>query len=385
MTKLNKRLVESTKPRQKDFLLWDDELKGFIAKITPKGKRCYFLVYRDHNRIQRWRKIGNHPVITCEEAREIARKWLNDLTHGKEPSAKKKDGSKTTEPTINELAARYMAEHAPRKKPSSQKRDGQIWRIHILPSIGKIKVASLTRDDVLGLHSSLKHMPITANRVLSVLSKALNLAELWEYRTDGSNPCRHIPKNRENKREYFLNSEELKRLAIALSEEEEKGTSMPSAILAIRLLILTGCRLGEILTLQWKEVDFERQCLNLSDSKTGARVVYLATEALELLKTCPREGNNPYVVNGKKDQSHLVNLMKPWCRIRKKADLSHVRIHDLRHTFASTAIQQKVDLYYLSKLLGHKTIQTTQRYAHLVGDPLLEAANQIGSSLKVII
>jgi integrase len=228
-------------------------------------------------------------------------------------------------------------------------------------------------------------MPITANRVLSLLSKAFNLAEVWGYRPDGSNPCYHIPKNRENKREYFLSGEELNRLAIVLSEEEEKGSSMPSAILAIRLLILTGCRLGEILTLQWKEVDFERQCLNLSDGKTGARVAYLSREALELLKACPRDGNNPYVVSGKKGQAHLVNLRKAWLRIREKADLPHVRIHDLRHTFASVAIQQKVDLYYLSKLMGHKSIQTTQRYAHLVGDPLLEAANQAGNGLKAIV
>lgn len=386
MPKLNKRLVESTKPRQKDFLLWDDELKGFIAKITPKGKRCYFLVYRDHNRIQRWKKIGNHPVITCEEARGIACKWLNDMTHGKEPSAKKIGALKETAPTINELAARYMTEHAPRKKPLSYRRDQELWKIHILPSIGKVKVASLAREDVLTLHSSsLKHIPITANRVLSLLSKALNLAELWGYRSDGSNPCRHIPKNRENKREYFLSSEELERLATVLSEEEAKGASMSSAILAIRLLILTGCRLSEILTLQWKEVDFERQCLNLSDSKTGARVVYLSPETLELLKTCSQDGNNPYVVRGKKEQAHLVNLRQTWCRIREKANLPHVRIHDLRHTFASMAINQKVDLYHLSKLLGHKSIQTTERYAHLVGDPLLKAASQVGNGLKVII
>jgi integrase len=384
MPKLNKRLIESTKPGHKDTLLWDNELTGFMAKVTPKGKRCYFLVYRDRSRIQRWKKIGNHPVITCEEARGVARKWLNSLTHGKEPSANKKNASKTMDPTIKELAARYMAEHAPRKKPSSQKSDGLLWKNQILPSIGNVKVASLTREEVLGLHSSLKDMPTTANRVLSLLSKALNLAELWGYRPDGSNPCRHIPKNRENKREYFLSSEELERLAAVLSEEEQKGGSIPSAVLAIRLLILTGCRLGEILTLQWKEVDFERQCLNLSDSKTGSRVVYLSAEALELLKACHREERNPYVISGKKEQAHLVNLRKAWCRIREKANLPDVRIHDLRHTFASMAIKQKVDLYYLSKLLGHKSIQTTQRYAHLVGDPLLEAVNQVGNGLKGI-
>jgi integrase len=384
MPKLNKRLIESTKPGHKDTLLWDNELTGFMAKVTPKGKRCYFLVYRDRNRIQRWKKIGNHPIITCEEARGVARQWLNSLTHGKEPSANTKNASKTMDPTIRELAARYTVEYAPRKKPSSQKRDSLLWKNQILPSIGNVKVASLTREEVLGLHSSLKDMPITANRVLSLLSKALNLAELWGYRPDGSNPCRHIPKNRENKREYFLSSEELERLAVVLSEEEQTGGSMPSAILAIRLLILTGCRLGEILTLQWREVDFERQCLNLSDSKTGSRVVYLSAEALELLKACHREERNPYVISGKKEQAHLVNLRKAWYRIREKANLPDVRIHDLRHTFASMAIKQKVDLYYLSKLLGHKSIQTTQRYAHLVGDPLLEAANQVGNGLKGI-
>ena len=385
MPKLTKRLVESTKPRQRDFLLWDDELKGFIAKITPKGKRTYILVYRDRSRIQRWKKIGNHPVITCEEARGIACKWLNELTHGKELSTKKKGVLKVTEPTINELAARYMAEHAPRKKPSSQKRDSQLWRIHILPAIGNIKAAFLTRDDVLRLHSSFKDMPITANRTLSLLSKALNLAELWGYRPDGSNPCRHIPKNRENKRERFLGQEEILRLSQVLLELEENNSESPSAICAIRLLLLTGCRLNEILTLRWENVDLERNCLMLPDSKTGKKTVYLSPQAMELLRTAPIEQDNPYVIIGKKQQSHLINLQKSWRRIREKAGLDNMRLHDLRHTFASTAIQQKVDLYHLSKLLGHKSIQTTQRYAHLVGDPLLEAASQVGNALKVIV
>jgi len=371
MPKLTKKLIESTLPQDKDLILWDSEVNGFMCKVTPKGNRGYFLYYRTQDRRQRRPKIGDHGIMTCEQARSIAQKWLLEVSQGKDPSAEKQE--LRAMPNLKELADQYMKEHAPRKKPASRKE-------HILPSLGGLKVSSLTRNDIAKLHHSLQHLPITANRVLSLLSKALNLAELWGYRPNHSNPCLHIKKYPEQKRERFLSQEEMTRLMIAL-EEEEKNSTNPWAIYAIRLLLITGCRLNEILTLRWEEVDFANQCLRLSDSKTGKKLIYLSKVAVDLLQLIPRHERNTYVICGEKVGSHLVNLQKPWRRIRAKVGLNDVRIHDLRHTFASVAASKGLSLPIIGALLGHKQTQTTARYAHLIGQPLIEASEKISAHI----
>jgi integrase len=283
-------------------------------------------------------------------------------------------------PTIKELADKYMKEHAPHKKESSRKGDKVLWEKHILPVLGSLKVSSIDRNDIAKLHHSLQQFPIAANRSLSLLSKALNLAELWGYRPNHSNPCLHIKKYSEQKRETFLSQEEIARL-MAILNEEEKSSHNPWSLYAIRLLLLTGCRLNEILTLKWEEVDFNNQCLRLRDSKTGKKLVYLSTVAVEILKNVPQLENNPYVICGEKKGAHLINLQKPWRRIRKKADIDHVRLYDLRHTFASIAASDGLSLPIIGALLGHKQTQTTARYAHLIGKPLLEATEKIGGRI----
>lgn len=379
MPKLTKRLIESIDSENKDILIWDSELRGFLCKITPAGKRIYFLFYRTKDGRQRKPKIGNHGVISCEQARVIAQQWLSDIAHGKDPSVDKK--TMRLNPSLADLAKRYMADYATHKKLSSAKEDQRLWNQHILPTLGVLKVSSITRDDILKLHHSLKHLPTTANRVLSLISKALNLAELWGYRPDHSNPCRHIKKFAEKKRDRFLSPEEILRLMEILEKEELENQELPSAIYAIRLLLLTGCRLNEILTLRWQDIDFTKKCLNLADSKTGKRIVYLSPPTLEVFKTIPREEKNEYVIMGKKNASHLINLQKPWRRIRKKANLEDVRLHDLRHTYASVAAASGLSLPIIGALLGHKQTQTTARYAHLVGQPLLEASEKISHKI----
>lgn len=268
-----------------------------------------------------------------------------------------------------------------RKKASSQKEDQRLWEQHILPTLGKLKVSSLDKSDIAKLHHSLSRFPITANRVLSLLSKALNLAELWGYRPNHSNPCLHIQKYAEIKRERFLSQEEINKLMEALDEEEKGGSENPWVIYAIRLLLITGCRLNEILTLKWEEVDFDNQCLRVSDSKTGKKLVYLSSSALDLFKSIPQTEGNPYVICGAKNKAHLINLQKPWRRIRSKVGLQNVRLHDLRHTFASIAASKGLSLPIIGALLGHKQTQTTARYAHLIGQPLLEASEKISGEI----
>jgi integrase len=206
-----------------------------------------------------------------------------------------------------------------------------------------------------------------------------NLAEAWGLCPDGSNPCRHVKKYPEEKRERFLTPEELARLGEVLRDVEAEGSEAPSAIAAIRLLLLTGCRLSEILTLKWEYV--KDGALELPDSKTGRKKVYIGQAAKDVLGNIEKVPDNPYVIAGKKPAAHLTDLQHPWRRIRRHAGLHDVRIHDLRHSFASGAIAVGENLYVIGKLLGHTQIQTTSRYAHLAAEPVKAAADRISSSL----
>jgi integrase len=370
MPKLTKRTVEALEtPTDGDVVVWDNELPGFGLRLWPSGKRSYLVKYRTHEGRQRKVTIGTHGSITAEEARDEARRYLGAASLGQDRGKAKSDHRSA--PTVADLTRRYIEEHArTKKRPRSVEEDERLIRLHILPRLGNTKVAAITRQDVLRLNHDMRDRPGAANRTRALLSKMFNLAEKWGLRADGSNPCRHVEKYPENKLERFLNREELARLGAVLARANHDGTEMPSAIAAIRLLLLTGCRRSEILTLKWSEVDFEKQCLRLRESKTGAKTVYLCKPALKLLRSLPRDPKHPYVIAGDKPGSHLVNLRKAWHRLRSKAELKDVRIHDLRHSFASAAASGGGSLPMIGRLLGHSQAQTTERYAHLAADPL---------------
>ncbi len=281
-----------------------------------------------------------------------------------------------------EFCERYLADYAEeRKKEKSVHQDRRMIERFIIPTVGKRKIGEVNRADVIKLHHSLKGTPYQANRVLALLSKMMNLAERWSLRPDGSNPCRHVEKYKEKRRNRFLSEAEFGRLAEVLSEAERTNIEMPSVIAAIRLLLFTGARLSEILTLEWEQVDFEGACLRLADSKTGAKMIYLSPPAQEILAALKRKDGNPFVITGAKKGSHLVNLEKPWRRIRAEAGLEDVRLHDLRHSFASMAVAGGLSLPIIGALLGHTQPGTTARYAHLADDPLRQATDMIGANL----
>src|SRR3954452_797579 len=208
-----------------------------------------------------------------------------------------------------------------------------------------------------------------------------NLAEVWGLRPDGTNPRKHIKKYPEEKRQRFLSPAELKRVGEVLREMESEGVELASAVAATRLLILTGCRLSEIMTLQWDHVDVPGKALRLPDSKTGAKVVHLGQPAVEVLEKIERIERNPWVIVGAKPGARLTDLQPFWQRVRARAGLKDVRIHDLRHTFASTAVAGGQGLPMIGKLLGHTQVQTTARYAHLANEPIRIAADQVSSTL----
>lgn len=374
VSKLTKRLVESIAPTEKDSFAWDSELKGFGVKVTPKGSRVYILHYRHHGRLKRY-TIGKHGPITCDQARQEAARLVGQVAGGVDPGE-----LKTTERavvTVGDIARRYIEEHAePKKKARSLAEDRRMLASFILPALGGRKIGEVSRGDVAKIHHTMRSTPYQANRVLALLSKMFNLAERWGLRPDGSNPCRHVEKFKEAKRERYLSGEELARLGLALSQAEAEGES-PYAVAAIRLLLLTGCRLNEILTLQWSMVDFEGACLHLQDSKTGRRNVQLSAPALEVLERIPRLAGTPYAIPGERPGAHWVNLSKPWGRISARAGIE-ARLHDLRHSHASIAAAAGLGLPIIGGLLGHTQPATTARYAHLANDPLKAAAEEVG-------
>ncbi len=377
--KLTKRVVEAVTPGDRDIILWDTELKGFAGKVTPRGKRVYFVYYRTHDGQQRRPKIGNHGAVTCEQAREMAQQWLAEVAKGGDPSAVRK--AKKEAPTVADLAERYMREHAPRKKFRSAENDERHWRLHVIPTLGNKKVHAVTREDVTKLHNAMRANSANANRMIALLSKAFNLAELWEWRPDGTNPCRHIEKYEEKKRERYLTPDELQRLGKVLAEAEREQWDTPSIVPLIRLLILTGCRLREIMLSRWSWVDMEAGTLTLPDSKTGAKVILLTPPALAVLNAIERREDNPYIIAGRKPGKHLVTPTNPWGHIKKRAGLPDVRLHDLRHTFGAAGAGSGLSLPIIGALLHHKEASTTQRYSHVHQDPLRRAAERTASTL----
>lgn len=386
MPKLTKRTVDAAKPPEdgKSYsIVWDDDLKGFGLLITSKGTKSYVVQYRTmpgrEGRTRRF-KLGRHGELTPRQAREMAENAFAAVRRGEDPAKERREKLKA--PTVKKLSERYLERHArPKKKASSVRNDESILNKHILPALGRRKADSVTHGDVEDLHHAMRETPYQANRMLSLLSKMMTLAERWGMRPQGSNPCSHVERYKEKKRERFLSAAELVRLGEVLTEAEQEEQEPPAAILALRLLLLTGARKSEILELEWSEVDFERRCLRLEDSKTGEKVIPLNAPALELLDEAPRYEENPYVCAGRLDGGHFVGLSKVWERLRIQAEIEDVRIHDLRHSFASIGAGGGFSLPIIGALLGHTQSQTTARYAHLSDDPLHEASERIGGEI----
>ena len=286
---------------------------------------------------------------------------------------------------MRELGKRFLDEYVSSHcKPSTAEEYRRSVALFIDPRIGKRRVPDIERSDIAALHHDLRSIPYQANRTLGVLSKIFNLAELWGLRPDGSNPCRHVKRFREEKRERFLSDTEYRSLGAALKEIGQDGSETAAAVAAVRLLMLTGCRLSEIQKLRWEHVDLETGELRLPETKTGAKVVYLGDPAIVVLRGIDRQDDNPWVIAGRKPGSHLTDLQHPWRRIRARAGLDDVRIHDLRHSFASGGLLVGEGLPMIGKLLGHTQVQTTARYAHLANDPVKSAANRIASRIAEV-
>ena len=380
--KIIKSIIDSISPASKDQFLWDIQIPGFGLKVTPSGRKVYILQYRiggGNTYLKRY-TIGTHGDLTPDQARKEALRLKGQIASGLDPAeAKKKERAALP---FKDFSTRYLAEYAElHKKPRSIQEDRRNLDNHVLLSLGNKPLEKIGRADIAKLHHGLRESPIAANRTLSLLTTMFNLSERWGLRPDGSNPCRHIQRYKETRRERFLSSEELSRLGQALAKVEEDKTYSPFLVAVIRLLIFTGARLGEILSLKWEDVDFQGRRLILADSKTGKKVIQLNAPALAVLDQLPRIEENPYVCCGQRLGKGLVNIHRGWFDIRDQAGLPDVRLHDLRHSFASVAASAGTSLYVIGSLLGHTQPSTTARYAHLHQDPLREASEAIAQRI----
>lgn len=405
MAKLTKRVIDAANT---PGFIWDEELKGFGLRITAgrcddsgeaQPSKSYFVFYRagrGRNAPQHRITIGKHgSPWTPESARREAKKLLGSVAAGNDPAKARKAEARAM--TLAALCDLYLAEGTAHKKPATLKADRGRIKNHIVPTLGKLRIDQITRTDAERMVRDVtagktaaqvpEKRPVgklaqggrgTAAQALAVLGAVMSFACERGLRDD--NPCARVKKPPTRHMERFLSEQEIARLGDAL-DAEAKATGNPYPAAAIRLLLLTGCRRSEILGLRWEWIDFERAMIHLPDSKTGAKPVYLNAPALDVLTNLPRQHGNPHVICGHLNGAAFVGLDKTWCRVRKAAALPDVRLHDLRHSFASIGAAGNNSLLILGKLLGHRHAATTERYSHLSADPMRAAAEAIGQRI----
>lgn len=375
--KLTKTIIAAEEPRATDYFIWDAEVRNLGVRIAPSGRKVFVYQYRFNRRAGRL-TLGSTDALSVTLARELAREAAVKISRGIDPGAER--DAKRNAITVAELAERFDASHLTfYVKDSTAREYRHSLKTYILPALGRKKVAEVTRAHVADLHHRMRDKPTQANRTIEVFSKMFNLAEEWGFRSPNTNPRRGIKKYPETKRERFLSEAELQRVGEVLAEMEAERIEMPSAIAATRLLMFTGCRLGEIMTLQWRFVDLKAGVLRLPDSKTGKKIVQLGEPALHVLRSIERVEDNYWVLPGRIEGGRLTDLQPFWQRVRARAGLKDVRIHDLRHTFASFAAASGMSLHMIGKLLGHSSTQTTRRYAHLAEGTVKVAANDVSA------
>jgi integrase len=393
-------------PRAKEYFEWDGEVKGFGVRVKPTGAVSFVLKYRLGRATKRYTigKVGS--PYTVDQARKVAVDLLRDAREGRDPAAAKVTAREAQ--TVSELIDAYLAEGPaakPNKKPSSWAHDKAVLDRHVRPLVGKKLAADLSGADLARLQADVAagRTALTQKtkargdarvrgglRVAAVCLVTADAMYEWAIKNGRAlkNPARGVERFKSQKRERFLSESEVAQLADALAALEAEGRVGPALADCVRMLMLTGCRKSEISTLEWDWVDLERGSLRLPTSKTGAKTVPLAAAAQALLARQTRKEGVKFVFPGYRGKTHAVGLQRAWelTRARATADsakaaseakdhrpaksYSSVRLHDLRHSFASFAVADGASLYMIGKVLGHKQSRTTEIYAHLADDPI---------------
>ena len=402
--KITKKFVDTLRPKPKDEVYFDCDLKGFGIRVRASGAMTYVVVYRNGSgRSAQSKKLtlGAVGKITPEEARLLAKKAIGSVAHGLDPAAQKSAARQAI--TIKELGALFLKEHVlAKRRGTTPERYQHVIDRYIVPELGSFRAEHLSKDAVGRFHLKLKAKPSIANYAVAVLSSMYGFAQSRGLVPDLCNPTRRVERFREVSKERYLTELELARLGEALREAETVGIPWQvdetkttakhapklenrrtvfaaGAVAALRLLLFTGCRLREILHLEWRFIDFERGIIFLPDSKTGAKPVMMNPSVIAVLESLPRV--DAFVVPGDKPGRPRHDLQKIWLAVRKRADLLDVRIHDLRHTFASVGAGSGLGLPIIGKLLGHKQAATTARYAHFADDPMRRASEAISGTI----
>lgn len=394
--RIGKRLLDALRADGVEQFVWDSDIAGFGVRKSPAGRLTYIVQYRFEGRQRRY-KIGLHgSPWTPETARQEARRVVGQLADRVDPQQHRFD--ERAELTVAQLCDCYLDEGLFTAKATSIASARNNVENHIKPLLGSHRASRVARADIEGMMRDIANAVTArttktgprrlarvrggkgaANSALVTLSAAFGFSVVRQVRPN--NPALGIRKFPGRKMQRFLSPAELARLGQVLAAAESLGVESPFALAALRLLILTGCRKNEVLTLKRVYVDHFHRCLRLPDSKTGAKIVHLGLAAVRLIESVPEVDGNPYLLPGKKDGTCVTDLQACWERVRKAADLQDVRIHDLRHSFASVGAATGDSMLIIGALLGHNSPKTTARYTHLADHPLKSAADRISNEI----
>lgn len=385
--KLTKAIVDSAVPAARDFELRDTKATGFLVKITPRGRKIFMLQYVTNSGQRRKPAIGQFGQLTVEQARSIAQDWLADVRKGGDPSAARSVARQA--PTVKDLCTKYIEDYAAtRNKPTTVRTNRGYIKTHINPEIGYLKTQEVTRADVTALMKRMEKTPVSANRVLACLRKMFNMAEVWGYRPDGSNPCRHVPKYPERGKIRLITDAELKRLYEYLDRADAEGLEHPFVTLAIRLQFEFAARMSEILQLEWAWIDATNRRVVWPDSKTGGMSKPMSAEAVRLLTTAPRLEGSPFVCPSILDPARQMSshmYYTGWAHILQRAGLSHIGTHGIRHRSATDIANSGVPVKVGMALTAHKTVTMFMRYVHTEDDPVRAAADIVASRRREVV
>lgn len=378
--RITDKLVKGLEPPASgNRVVWDDRLKGFGIRVTAAGAKSFVLNYRNGDGSLKRLTIGTYGRAewSVEAARKRAGELKKQIARGDDPLTERRRAREAE--TVADLCDRYIEDHLPRKRASSQRDDRAMIAKIIRPRLGARKVGSIRYTDIDNLHRSLRETPYRANRVLALLSKMFNLAVRWHMRPD--NPCRGVERHSEDKRERYLTDDERTRLLVAMQEHAAKGNQEAQTVRAFRLAMLTGARIGECLSANWTQFNLQSGAWTKPSAHTKQKKLHrvpLSAPALQLLSELQETAKNEWLFPNSKGDGPQKDYKGSWAAIIKAAKIEDLRVHDLRHSFASEGASIGLSLPMIGALLGHTNSQTTARYAHLLDDPLRTAAEAIG-------
>ena len=375
---LTKKFIDQIEAQTKVQVFHDAKVTGLQLRVSSTGRKTFYLYFRTKRGKQKRPKLGDYGILTVEQARDTARAMLGEISKGNDPTERHRVNNLTLINFFEIFDKNHISKHV---KTSIAKTYHSLFKAVIAPSLGRLFLDDITRSHVEEMVARNHNRRTTANHALVLLRLILDKAQQWEFMSSMRNPCANVTKFKTQAKERFLSDNEIARLVATLDQFEAASLAPRNAITIVRLLMMTGCRKNEITRLRWDELFVDEGVLKLKDSKTGKKEVTLSNDATQILTAAP-PNESDYIFPGRDGIEPIQGLQKIWHRIRREAGLQDVRIHDLRHTFASVAVSSGTPLYEVGRLLGHASIQSTQRYAHLERSRLKDSLNKFSQKLK---